>query len=149
MTRLVFSVQRLVIQTMNVLAVRYALVVNVERNVILELVQLVNYVNTELALPVVVRIWIVPAIDRVSMDNVWTLVCVITLVARMLCVKYPNIEQFASVPTDSKVNRSKDAYLMNAKRMMTVNTISNVITVHARILAFSPVLVASMLSVAS
>lgn len=130
------------------LADKFAHAVSVERNAIRELAQPDNYVRMELASQGVVRIWIVPAIDRVSMASVWIHVFVIMLAERMPFAKYLNTERFACVQMDSKVNRSKDAHRTNAKRMMTVTTINNVIMVRVKILAFNPVHVASMLSAA-
>lgn len=139
--------QRHVTLTMNVLADKSALVVNVEQNVILALVQLDNYVRMELVLPAAVQIWIVPVIDRVSMGSAWTLVSVITPVERMLFAKYPNTEPFVYVPMDSKVSPSKDVQRTNVKPMTTVNTINNVTMDPVKTLAYNPALVALMLSV--
>lgn len=146
--KLVYSVQRPVTLTANVLADRFVRAVNVEQNVILVRVQLDNYARMELVLPVAVRIWTVPAIDRVSMVNAWIHVSAITPVARMLSVKYPNTEQFACVPMASKVNQSKDVHHTNVKRMMTANTINYVTMDHVKILAYNPAPVALMLSAA-
>lgn len=132
---------------MNVLAGKYVLEVNAERNVIPALVHQDNYVRTGLVLLVVVQIWIVPAIGLVSMVNVWILASEIMHVERMLCVKCQNTEQFVSVQMDSKVNQSKDVHLTNVKPMKIVNTINNAIMDHVKILAYNPVLVVLMLSV--
>lgn len=145
--RLVYSVQRPVIPTMNVLADKFALAVNAEQSVIQELVQQDNYVKMELVLPAAVRIWIAPVIDRVSTDNAWILAFVMKPAERMLSVKYLNTAQFVYVPMASKVNQSKDVQLTNVKPMKTVNTINNVTMVLAKILAYNPAPVVLMLSV--
>lgn len=146
--RPVYSVQRPVTPTPNVLAAKSALAVNVVRNVILALVQPDSCVRMELVLPAAVPIWIVPAIDRVSMDNAWIPAYVTMPVERMLSVKCLNTERFACVPTDSKVNQSKDVQRTNVKPMTTANTTNNVTMDPVRILAYNPALVASMLSAA-
>lgn len=142
--RLVYFALRHVTPTVNVLAGKSVLVVNVEQNAILVLALQVNYVRTELVLRVAVRIWTVPVIDRVSMDNAWILASEIMPVVRTLCVKYPNTERFVYVRMDSKENQSRDVHHTNVKPMMTVNMTNNVIMDHVKILAYNQALVALM-----
>jgi uncharacterized Fe-S cluster-containing radical SAM superfamily protein len=128
-----YFVPKLVMQVRIVLADRYVIVENVERNVIRAHVRRDNYVKMVLVWPVVGRISIVATIDRASTVNVWIHVNVIMLAVRMRFVKLLIIEFFVSVRTAIKGSRRKSVRPSNANRTMIVKMIRDVLKVRAEI----------------